>query len=269
MTSVEHQYGAANGRLSTPNWRVGYPHQIGAKTDMASVNNISRLREARGWKRPELARRMSTSTQQVERLEKGSRKLSQEWIDRAAVAFDVPPTAIIEADVSVIPAEIASNGTPVRMEGAALASMHDDLPIYGTALGAERQVDGEAIEQTTLNRSEVIQYVRRPILLNGRADAYGLYVSGSSMSPRFEDGEMIVIDPKGRLRIGDDVVVYLRAGGDADDGETARAVLVKRLVRRSASHIDLRQFEPPMTFRVGMDEIVRVDRVLTLQEMLA
>lgn len=88
------------------------------------------------------------------------------------------------------------------------------------------------------------------------------------MSPRFEDGEMIIVDPEGRLKVGDDVVVYLRPDGDDDDGERARAVLVKRLVRRSASHVELRQFEPAMTFKIGADEIVRIDRVLTLQEML-
>ena len=78
------------------------PHQIGAQHGVASVNNIEKLREARGWARPELAKRMGTSPQQVERLEKGQRKLSQEWIDKAAHAFSVTPADIISEGVSLV-----------------------------------------------------------------------------------------------------------------------------------------------------------------------
>lgn len=66
------------------------------------MNNIEKLREARGWARPELAKRMGTSPQQVERLEKGQRKLSQEWIDKAAHAFSVTPADIISEGVSLV-----------------------------------------------------------------------------------------------------------------------------------------------------------------------
>lgn len=88
--------------MSTPKWRVAVPHQIGAQSGVASVNNIEKLREARGWARPELAKRMGTSPQQVERLEKGQRKLSQEWIDKAAHAFSVTPADIISEGVSLV-----------------------------------------------------------------------------------------------------------------------------------------------------------------------
>ncbi len=163
-----------------------------------------------------------------------------------------------------------SNAIPFKMEGASEERMRDDLPIYGTALGAARQVDGEAIEQTTLNRAEVVNYAKRPVLLNGRADAYGLYVSGSSMEPRFDDGDMILIDPKGRVRNGDYVVVYLRPlNPEEDDGESARAVLVKKLVRRTSGYIELEQFQPATTFRVDAEEIVRVDRVIPWSELLS
>lgn len=86
------------------------PHQIGAQSGVASVNNIEKLREARGWARPELAKRMGTSPQQVERLEKGQRKLSQEWIDKAAHAFSVAPADIISEGVSlVVPEQPVAN----------------------------------------------------------------------------------------------------------------------------------------------------------------
>jgi len=75
---------------------MAHEHQFGAKLcPVGSVNNIAQLREAKGWNRPDLARRMGTSAQQVERLEKGQRRLAQKWIDLAALAFGVEPADII------------------------------------------------------------------------------------------------------------------------------------------------------------------------------
>lgn len=73
---------------------------------MSSVNNIEAMRMARGWSRPELGKRMNTSGQQIERLEKGQRRLTQDWIDRAAGALEVPSHSIItpgaEANVETV-----------------------------------------------------------------------------------------------------------------------------------------------------------------------
>jgi SOS-response transcriptional repressor LexA len=210
---------------------------------------------------------MGTSPQQIERLEKNQRRLNQDWIDKASAAFGVPPAAIISEEAAAL---TDANATPFKMEGASLDRPRNDLPIYGTALGAARPIDGDAIEQTTLNRAEVVQYAKRPTLLNGNARAYGLYVSGSSMFPRYDDGDIVVVDPKDRLRIGDDVVVYLRPDNPEEDtGETARAALLKRLRRRTASYIELEQFTPPSVFQVPMEEVVDVHRVIPPSEMLS
>lgn len=162
------------------------------------------------------------------------------------------------------------NAVPFKMEGASEERMRDNLPIYGTAIGTVKEIDGEAIEQTTLNTGEVVSYAKRPVILNGNASAYGLYVTGSSMEPRHMEGETVLIDPKGRLKNGEDVVVYLRpANPEEDDGQSARAVMVKRLVRRTSTYIELEQFSPHKIFRVDMVEVVRVDRVIPWSELVA
>src|SRR3546814_12903478 len=81
----------------------------------------------------------------------------------------------------------------------------------GSALGAAREIDGEAIEQTTLNRAEIVQYAKRPVLLESNATAYGLYVSGSSMEPRHLDGDMILIDRSEERRGGKECVSTCRS----------------------------------------------------------
>jgi hypothetical protein len=158
----------------------------------------------------------------------------------------------------------------VTLEGASLERPSENLPIFGTALGAAREIDGEAIEQTSLNRGEIMGYVKRPTILNSRPEAYCLYVQGSSMHPALPDGEMVAVSPREPLSIGDNVVVYLRPDHAMDDdGQSAGAVLVKELVRRSATYVELRQYSPPKDFRIEMSQIVRIDRVLTRREMLS
>jgi hypothetical protein len=159
------------------------------------------------------------------------------------------------------------NAVPFRMEGASADRMRRDLPIYGTALGADEIVDGEAIEQTTLNRGEVVEYKRRPAILDGRADVYGLYVQGSSMQPRFRDGDTVFVESRKRPGVGDDAVIYLRVA-DEVEGERPSSVLIKAIVRKTASYVELEQYSPALTFRIPMERVDRMDRVLTLDDMI-
>jgi hypothetical protein len=161
----------------------------------------------------------------------------------------------------------ASNAQIFQVDGPSAERMRRDLPIYGTALGAEEILGGEAIEQTALNRGEVIEYKRRPPILDGRADVYGLYVQGSSMHPRFRDGETVFVESRKRPSVGDDAVIYLRTP-DEVEGERVSSVLIKTVVRKTASYVELEQFNPACTFRIPMERVERMDRVLTLDDMI-
>ena len=161
----------------------------------------------------------------------------------------------------------ATNGQPFRVEGGAAERMRRDLPIYGTALGAEEVLNGEAIEQTTLNRAEVVEYKRRPPILDGRADVYGLYVQGSSMHPRFRDGDTVFVESHKRPSMGDNAVIYLRTP-DEMEGERVSSVLIKTILRKTASYVELEQYNPACAFRIPMERVERMDRVLTLDDMI-
>jgi transcriptional regulator with XRE-family HTH domain len=190
---------------------------------------------------------------------------------KLATAFEglgIPPITWAEI-MALAGATPVPNAKPVKFEGASQGYMSPDLPIYGTALGAEIIVEGEAIEQTTLNKGEIIGYAKRPVILNGNPDVYGLHVQGSSMDPVHPEGSFIVAQKDKPLRIGDDVVVYLRPRDDTDDGQRATQVLVKRLVRRTAQYVELRQFSPDTTFRIATSDVLRTDRVLTLGDLLS
>lgn len=143
-----------------------------------------------------------------------------------------------------------------------------DVPVYGTAMGTYKSGgDGQEVEQTDLDLAEVMDHFTRPPGYANRTGLYGLYVTGPSMEPRWESGDPLYVDPKRPPSIGDDVVVYLAQ--PSGSGEELEAVLIKRLVRRSASYIELEQFNPPLTFRVDMRRIKKVHRVIPRRELLA
>lgn len=143
-----------------------------------------------------------------------------------------------------------------------------DIPVYGTALGSDAEyatfADGKvAVEQIDLNTGEVVDRFRRPPNLLHRRDIYGLYVAGDSMDPAYESGQGILVDPKKPARSRDYVVVYLR---DREDGDGAAGVLLKRLVRRSASFIELQQYNPPATFKLDARLYREVHRIMPWDE---
>lgn len=177
--------------------------------------------------------------------------------------------AVVRADTSPSEQPATPNARPFKMDGPASPLMYEDVPVYGTALGADEVVDGSAVEQTTLNKAEVIAYFKRPPVLNGRTDVYGIYIVGSSMSPRYGEGEVAFVEGIRHPGVGDDVVVYLRPQNESDDGYTADAALVKRLVRRTASYVELEQFSPAMTFKIQSTRVLRIDRVIPWAELVS
>jgi transcriptional regulator with XRE-family HTH domain len=59
-------------------------------------NRMRTYRLEAGLTLEQLAERMGTSVQQVSRLEKGQRKLTQDWMLRAAAALGIPPAALFD-----------------------------------------------------------------------------------------------------------------------------------------------------------------------------
>jgi phage repressor protein C with HTH and peptisase S24 domain len=144
-----------------------------------------------------------------------------------------------------------------------------DVPAYGTALGSFRTGDDdEVVEQTVLQTGDPIDFFQRPPGIADRRGVYGVYIAGSSQSPRFEEGEIAFVDPNRPPMIGDDVVVYLVAD-DGNDGDRVVAVLIKRLLRRTADFIELRQFNPALDFKVPARRVSAIHHVLTNAEMLS
>lgn len=145
-----------------------------------------------------------------------------------------------------------------------------DLPVRGTALGHNLHFDDKGsadIEVTLFDPGEALHYIVRPPALLNNDTAYAIYVQGDSMAPAHKDGALRVVNPRAPLRVGDDVVVQLH-DADGDDGQAVVSVLIKTLVKRSASFVVLQQLNPAREFRVPAERITAIHRVMELDDLL-
>ena len=131
-----------------------------------------------------------------------------------------------------------------------------DLPVYGIAVGGKE-------EEFSFNGS-VVDYVRRPPSLMKINNAFGVYVTGDSMSPRFENGDLVFVHPGRPAKPGNDVIVELHGEHGAPG-----PCYIKRLVRRTDNQIVLAQFNPPRgDITIDAARIKAVYRILTAAEIM-
>lgn len=143
------------------------------------------------------------------------------------------------------------------------------IPLVGTGDCADLEVTSESGELVTIERCSFdpeyhVRYIARPPALRGARDLYAIYFHGESMIPRFEPGEVGIVDPTRPTKPGDYVLVQLTDGSI----EEVVSVLVKRLVRQTAKELVLEQFNPAMIFTVPRSRVMRVHRVLQQTDLL-
>jgi len=76
-------------------------------------------------------------------------------------------------------------------------------------------------------------------------DAFAVFLLGDSMSPAYEQGDQLYVDPNKPIRPGNDCL-FVR---EAEDG--SRYALAKRLVRPTADKWHVRQFTPAKDFTLS------------------
>lgn len=110
---------------------------------------------------------------------------------------------------------------------------------------------------------QIIERVRRPPGIATLTNVWALYIIGTSMIPRFEEGELAYAG--GRAPVpGDYVVIELFP----EEGKSVGKGFVKRLVRRTASEIIVEQFNPAKQLKFDPYEIKGMTRIIPWRELL-
>lgn len=134
------------------------------------------------------------------------------------------------------------------------------LALVATATAGEWGEAGRRIEVTEI-RGELLDRVPRPVSLADDATAYAVTIVGDSMWPRFRRGRRVAVSATAPVSIGDDVLVKLKP---VQSGSRAGATLalIKELVRKNGAGVELRQFNPDVTFDVPATEVAAIEKVL-------
>ena len=184
------------------------------------MNRIREFRLATGWSLQQLAEASGTSKSQIDKLEKGDRRLTVDWMVRLAKPLGCDPRELMAAD--------------------ALPANHEAglIPVRSAARGGARQemflADGP------------IDQVPRPYYLAHAKDAYAIYVIGKSMMPMYRPRQLLFVNPYKPPVPGNGVVVIDKKG----------AVLIKEFVRMKQASVVLREYRPkPREFTVASADI--------------
>jgi repressor LexA len=174
-----------------------------------------RLREARmqkGWDQAKLAARLDIASRTIQRWEKGEQVPDSNYLMRIAKLTGVTPHWLLtgEGQMYSLPDDVQVKILPLqtpRLKKVNLIS----LPLLSSVPGGAP------------SRIFHPDYVERYITVDdvNDAGAFALEVKGSSMAPRIEDGDIIVVSPKMDVRTGDICVVRV------DDEDTVKRVKIE------------------------------------------
>lgn len=224
---------------------------------MSIGHRIRAARDRSGLTQAQLAAHLSVSRAAVAQWETGASDPALEKIALIARALRVTPDFLLTgAGAGMAPATPPATGPQSTASPA--TPQTTDVPLVGSA-GAAALEDGFFV----LN-GQIVDYVRRPPGIAHNRAAFALHVRGDSMAPRFEEGDLIYLDPHRPARLGDFVLVELVPDRAGDPG----VALLKRLVGRSASKLTLAQYNPAREFDIAADRVQRVVAVLSLSDLI-
>ncbi len=143
------------------------------------------------------------------------------------------PYLLGEAGLPAFP-EVRGTHRDLREEAVAFgqppAPAEGQLPIYGSAEGGAYGLVVSPVP---------IEFIRRPEPLARVRDAFGLYMIGRSMQPKYEPGDLLLIHPA-RPPMPGDHVLALRGGGPGPGD----AVVGRYLGRDDAGMLTLEHHAP-------------------------
>lgn len=123
-----------------------------------------------------------------------------------------------------------------------------DLPVYAAAQGGPGEL---AVTP------EPIEYVKRPAPLIGVTGGFAVYVTGDSMFPAYEQGDMILIHPALPIQRGCDALL-----ADAPSRGGDWTAIVKRVEGWTEKVWKLAQFNPKKSFELPRTQFPRAYRIV-------
>ncbi len=225
-------------------------------------NRLRYWRQMRGLSLQQLADGTGTSKSQIDKLERGERRLTVDWMVRLAKPLACDPRDLLPIEISNTPSKKEYGNRrkdkkvplPLREglgEGYFKSSalfLHT-LPVLSAARGGK--------DQEMFLADGPIDQVPRPHYLAQTKDAYAIYVIGNSMIPMYRPRQLLFVNPYKPPSPGSGVVIT----------KTNGAVLIKEFVKQKATGLVVREYAPNLRdFTIPMADIATIHAVVGAQE---
>lgn len=220
---------------------------------MSQLNRIKEFRRARGLTMQQLADAAGTSKGQIDKLEKGARRLTVDWMVRLSKPLECDPRALMPARAGEQPAK--SWHTAAVFPGAVVAQ--------GGKEARQNLLQVRALAHKSRNAAqlhfsgEAVDFVPRPAFLGHAQGAYALYMTGTAMIPMFRPGQLLFVNPHKLPAAGQGVVLVMKN----------KAVRIHEYVGEKGALIEVRSWHPGVCkFKVQRADIAEMHCVVGLSE---
>lgn len=186
----------------------------------------------------ELADLVDSNYQTVQKIENRDRKFSFDWALKFSKALGKAP------------------GDFFYTEGAAAAGM-DDLRYTGSGIPRKIPVwgvvDAHDGEKYAINTEDTpLDFIDPLPQQQLDKDAYGLLVSGNSMTPALKPGCIACVHTRRPVVAGDICVIEFKDGGG----------WVKEYIRKTDGHIVVKQYNPEKELKLAFSDIKKIIPVI-------
>lgn len=182
-------------------------------------NNIKALRLLRGMSLADVARAASTTPAQVQKLERGERRLTDQWLSRLSVVLECRASDLLRDDVDHRRLSESFSGTDFEHSSVRhLSVRYVDLPFYEDPA----RHDGAAMLDDAAFVSKRIPFEAALLAECTSATVIQLAmirVHGNTMNPTLHEGDVVLID-RSRSTAQDDGIYALNHNG---------RIMIKRL----------------------------------------
>jgi phage repressor protein C with HTH and peptisase S24 domain len=181
---------------------------------------IREARERKGLSQKGLGDLVGMSQPAVKKIEDGTTRQTK-FLPKIA--------QILELDLADLDASLNSQMVDEALPPPLQTIGRPDFRIFASAEGGPGEI---------IRSAEPVDFVPRPTHLLHVRDAYGLLITGSSMEPEYNAGEMAIVEPSMPLIAGEVYIFYAERHGEA------RAT-IKKLRRATSDSWLVTQHNPP------------------------
>ncbi len=248
MTLDDYQFGMAKSPIAPQAEQPGSQKPV--------EHFLRQWRERAGLDQEQLADLMGVEQATVSRWENGERGFTQKRAREAAahlgctaedILFRTPPNTPEPPSARGLFDSVPANEITVRPK---LREPKDKLRVLGRGHGGKD-------DEFDIDNDQIVGYIDCPPSLEANRDAYGVYIHGESMLPRYEPGDAVSVNPDRPTRPGDYVVLQIRKG---EHGGTSG--LIKRLVRKNDREVVVEQFNPAKQLKFSRKDVISIHYIL-------